>query len=46
MDIKLRYEAGLFAGWERSKVAATIEMLPASWNEFCSALQEWRENNL
>lgn len=45
-NIQLRYEAGLFAGWERAKAEAAIEMLPQLWEDFCSALSSWRKENL
>ena len=31
--MQLRYEAGLFAGWERAKAEAAVEMLPQLWEE-------------
>lgn len=45
-NVQLRYEAGLFAGWERAKAEAALELLPQLWQEFCGALAEWRRENL
>ena len=42
----MRYEAGLFAGWERAKAEAAVEMLPQLWEDFCGALNAWRKANL
>ena len=45
-NVQLRYEAGLFAGWERAKAEAAVEMLPQLWEDFCGALNAWRKANL
>ena len=45
-NVQLRYEAGLFAGWERAKAEAAVEMLPQLWEDFCGALNAWRKENL
>lgn len=45
-NVQLRYEAGLFAGWERAKAEAVIEMLPDLWEDFCKSLDVWRRENL
>lgn len=45
-DMQLRYEAGLFTGWERAKAEAAIEMMPQLWEDFCDALVQWRQENL
>lgn len=45
-NVQMRYEAGLFAGWERAKAEAAVEMLPQLWEDFCGALNAWRKANL
>lgn len=45
-NVELRYEAGLFAGWERAKAEAAVELLPQLWEDFCGALSSWRKENL
>lgn len=45
-NLQLRYEVGLFVGWERAKAEAAIENLPQLWGDFCRTLRHWRKEKI
>ncbi len=43
-NVELVYETSLFLGWERAKAEEALAEIPELWNNFLTALQEWRSN--
>lgn len=43
---ELHYEIALFRGWDKGKASSTLENFPIMWDNFCSLLRNWQENNL
>ncbi len=45
-NAELRCEGAMFRGWDSARSEAVLTSLPELWEDFCSCMQEWREEYL